>query len=145
MLRASGLHDALTASLSGGVEAVVLLTTTGVPLSSASINPGYGRSPEHTLTHGIVATMWRSYAGCDLAYDIAGELTPESLEALLVDVGDHRLCMVGVGGSAILCLMATRSVEQGLLKLKAASLQAHMDRAFRSVAKPAIGSGVSVT
>lgn len=81
----------------------------------------------------MAGNLWRAYATCDLARNRAtGMLEPESLEAVMVDLGESKVCAVGVGGNGIL-LLAGQQVELGMLKLKATALQRHLDPSLRCV------------
>ena len=130
MINAEALHASLKLVLDGGVDTVLLITTKGTLLASSSL-------PSATVNQNVivaaVTNMWRAYATNDLAKSPStGMLEPESLEALLVDIGDQKICAVGVAGSGIICLVGQQA-ELGMLKLKAASLQRHLDPMLRGV------------
>jgi hypothetical protein len=103
------------------------------------------------MTAALAASLWRSYA-THCVFDApagpaagptttgaagiikagtAGPSDPHAyeerggaVELMLLEVGSYRLCGVGVGERAVLVLVADDTVELGLLKLKAASVQA---------------------
>lgn len=55
-----------------------------------------------------------------------GGSSATDLELVLAELDTSKLCCFGLGGKAVLALFATSSTELGLLKLKAASLQAEL-------------------
>jgi predicted regulator of Ras-like GTPase activity (Roadblock/LC7/MglB family) len=133
MLNAQALVKTLDQVLGNGVEHVILVTTRGSLLASASQLPDFDGSQLQCTYVAMSANLWRAYATCDLATNRStGMLEPESLEAIMIDLGDSKVCAVGVGGSGIL-LLAGQQVELGMLKLKATSLQRHLDPSLRSV------------
>jgi hypothetical protein len=130
MINAAALNNSLKLVLDGGVDTVLLFTTKGSLLASASLPTAV---VNQNVIVAAVTNMWRACATNDLAKNPAtGMLEPESLEALLVDIGDHKICAVGVAGSGIICIVGQQA-ELGMLKLKAASLQRHLDASLRGV------------
>lgn len=133
MLNAQALNKSLEQCLGNGVDSVVLINTKGTLLSSASSHPKFQESQQLSTLIAVAGNLWRAYATCDLARNKAtGQLEPESMESVLVDLGESKLCAVGVGGSGIL-LLTGQQVELGMLKLKATSLQRHLDPSLRAV------------
>jgi predicted regulator of Ras-like GTPase activity (Roadblock/LC7/MglB family) len=134
MLSAKAVNAALKQTLGNGVEYVVLVNSKGSLLSSATTELDSEKATTTTLTLVTVAgNLWRSYSTNDLALN-KNVLEPESLEAILVDLGETKVCALSVGGSGIL-LLAGHQVELGLLKLKASGLQRYLDPQLRSVMK----------
>lgn len=132
MLNAIALNKALEQVLGNGVECVVLVNTRGALLASASTSPSFRDSQQEAVLVAAAANLWRAYATCDLARNKStGQVEPDSLEALLVELGESKICALGVGGAGILLLSGTQ-VELGMLKLKATSLQRHLDPSLRN-------------
>ena len=167
MLKAKSLQSVLRAALAGGVETALLLADRGnTVLASAATNPAFPRSPEHALLVATIGNLWRAYATNDLASGGVGagpsgggnDLTsgagptaaasarPKELDFLLVTAGDRRLCILALqpsdtaaAGELLLCLSATAALELGMLKLRAASLKAHLEGQLKAVGGPSVG------
>lgn len=132
MINAQALTKTLQQAIGNGVDTVLLLSTKGIELSVASSIPEYASSTQHSLLVATIANLWRAYATNDLAKSRSGTIDPESLEALLVDLGESKICAVGVGSAGIVAVVGGQ-VEMGMLKLKATSLQRHLDGPLRNV------------
>lgn len=140
MLNAKAFHECLQRSLGDGVETVMVIGISGDILGLAtSAADGDKSYMEKGLLSSVATNLWSAYAGNDLAQPQQQAMNntqedPESLEAVFTCVGGHNLCVVGVGGVALLCLTATKAAcEVGMLKTKAAALQRHLDGPLRSV------------
>lgn len=145
MINAKAFHQSLEEVLGNGVEIVLSLGLSGTILGSASsldtsaIAAKNGDVAEeeafrnHSLLASVVTNMWLSYSTNDLTANIrdGSKSDPESLEALLFEVSSLKVCVVGCGGTSILCLAGRGEVHFGMLKLKAAALQRHLDSALR--------------
>ena len=140
MVKASSLATSLRRAIGDGVESALLLTTSGALMCTASnrVAFDFARSQECRKQTAIVANLWRTYAQsangmpCDTAPTPHGDASGggaaanQDLELVLAELETHRLCCVGLGGRAVLALFATPATELGMLKLKAASLQAEL-------------------
>ena len=117
---------------------MILATTAGGLLGAAHVDPQYPRTKEHSLTVAVIVNVWRNYSVNDLtgpgSSAAATEMKPENLEFLLIDSGTKRMCLVGVAGAAaVLCITADKTVEPGMLRLRASSLHATLEPQLRSV------------
>ena len=146
MINAKAFHQSLEEVLGNGVEIVLSLGLSGTILGSASSldtsagpKTGADAAGEEafrnlSLLASVVTNMWVSYSSNDLTANMRdpSKSDPESLEALLFEVSNLKVCVVGCGGASILCLAGRGEVHFGMLKLKAAALQRHLDSAIRA-------------
>lgn len=138
MVKASLLYDKLRNALGDGVDIVLLLTSSGSLMSSASIRVGFSQSQECRTLAALTANIWRTYASTQKGMPVASKNAPHSsgggddddtvseLEFVLAELETNKLCCFGMGGKAVLALFAANSTELGMIKLKAASLQGEL-------------------
>lgn len=135
------LGDGVEIVLSLGLSGTVLgsassLDTSSIPrnVSAEANEAGEEAFRNHSLLASVVTNMWLTYSTNDLTANLRdpSKTDPESLEALLFEVANLKVCVVGCGGCSVLCLAGRGNVNFGMLKLKAAALQRHLDPALRA-------------
>jgi hypothetical protein len=140
LLKAGLLAEKLQNSVGDGVDIVLLLSTSGALLSTASNRTEFARSQECRMLAALTANLWRNYASqCSVLNAQSGNkgaggapspapaaAGATELDFILAELETNKLCVFGMGGRAVLALYAQSSVELGLLKLKAASLQGEL-------------------
>lgn len=135
MLNASELNAVIKGGVGDGVQLVLLLDANGDAMSSAFTDIRKDKNDDYAEMVAATANAWRVYARSDLAVNrLTLQVEPDSLEQVLVDFGEKKMCAMSVAGSAVLCLVSSdASVQMGLLKLKTAALQRKLDAMLRPV------------
>jgi hypothetical protein len=134
MIDAQALNDILGKALSAGIEACGITTQRGELIAARSINPSYIHSQEFNLLLSVVTNSWLSYKTTDLAINAdTNAPDPEALCSLFIEAGEKRLYLLALGSQGIIFIQAGRTVQVGMLKLVASSLQEHLDQPFRDL------------
>ncbi len=135
MLRARNLHETLQSVIGVDVTSAMLVTTSGGLLAAANVDPDKLRSKDHSLMVAVVVNLWRNYCHNNLTTSTTGSDSPqpENLEFVIVQLDARRLCLMGIGRAAVLCLESTLKTEAGLLKLKATSLHSCLEPQLKPV------------
>ena len=144
MLRAKNLHETLKQAIGGGVISVIVATTSGGLLAAAHLDPELPRTKEHALSVAVAVNVWRNYSSNDLTApspaSADSERKPENLEFLIVDLAQSRMCIMGIGTSAIICVSADTRIEAGMLRLRASSLHGVLAPQIKGVLEPSSDS-----
>eukprot|EP00758_Cryptobia_borreli_P008924 Tbor_TRINITY_DN5429_c3_g2::TRINITY_DN5429_c3_g2_i1::g.24681::m.24681/K20398/LAMTOR2; ragulator complex protein LAMTOR2 len=134
MISAKVLKDSLESVLGEGIDVSLLISLSGTILGVATTPD---RRFDTNIIASVVSNMWVAYSSNDLMPPSSTEsdfkhYAPEGLEALLVEIGEVKVCTVNCGGTALLCLSG-RDTEFGALKLRIAALQRHIDGPVRAL------------
>ncbi|ORC91995.1 uncharacterized protein TM35_000042090 [Trypanosoma theileri] len=133
MLDAAAINSSMQQAVEDGVVGVFLLDRDGVLLTSASADPDYVHTKERAMIIAAISNVWRACASNDMAKNkLTNKVETESLEQVLIDFGENKICAMSVGGNAILGLVGS-GMEMGLVKLKTATLQRRLDSYLRHV------------
>lgn len=140
MLNAIAFSESLRQALGDGIETIMVVSLSGDLIGCASsATKGDAAYMEQGLLSAAATNMWAAYANNDLsrpqqqAMGFAGP-SVEGLEAMYTVVGNNKMCLLSVGGTALLCLSG-QNAELGMLKTKGAALQRHLDGPLRQVMK----------
>lgn len=135
MLNASEVNAVVKSVVGNGIHLALLLDPSGNAISSAFDGIPDEREAPYASMIAVTANMWRAYARCDLAVNKLNlELEQDSLEQVLIEFDDKRMCAMSVADTAVVSLVSLDpNVTVGFLKLKTAALQRQLDSMLRPV------------
>ncbi|KAG5492876.1 hypothetical protein JKF63_01456 [Porcisia hertigi] len=135
MLCASDLNAVVNSAVGDDILMALLLDASGNAIATAFAGSAAQRDMFYAPVVAATANMWRAYARNDLAINKLNlELEADSLEQMIVNFPDKKLCAMSVAETAVVSLLSVNeSVTDGFLKLKTAALQRKLDRILRPV------------
>lgn len=132
MLDATLVHKVMKSSVKEGVIMAFLMNSEGEVITSALLD-----EPDTQEHFGSIAAAvgnaWRVYARCDLSINIHNQEEPDSLEQIILELSNKKICAMSVAGTWVVTVVSNETVEIGMLKLKAASLQRALDHLLQPV------------
>ena len=122
MLQVKSLVSSLNQATTNGVRDAMLIHPDGSIVVMADPSATTGVAPpkhgkedsERILLAAVVSNVWQTYA--------AAASQPTDLNCILVDLEQCRVAITGVSG-LILCLSSEKTVEYGMLRMKAMGLK----------------------
>lgn len=132
MLDATLVHKVMKSTVKDGIIMAFLMNSEGEVITSALLDEPDAQEHFGSIA-AAVGNAWRVYARCDLSVNVHNQEEPDSLEQILLELSNTKICAMSVAGTWVAAVVSNETVEIGMLKLKAASLQRALDHLLQPV------------
>ncbi|KAJ3188814.1 Ragulator complex protein lamtor2 [Gaertneriomyces sp. JEL0708] len=131
MLKPKVVNQVLHQANTGGIQATLLLTPEGNLVSFAG-----GSQKDARIIAAVASNVWSAYErhggiGANIVGDIDSNIR-DDLKTLIVDCDQGKLS-VAKASRMLLCLVAERDVEMGLLRLKSKKVREYLEGPLETV------------